>query len=100
MPLDKDTANLLAQLNALGAPDLSTLSPQEARKLSFTPPPEDDNLEPVPVASVTDRSIPSSASQTKDDYAGEIPIRIYKPCLLYTSPSPRDKRQSRMPSSA
>ena len=25
---------------------------------------------------------------------------VYKPCLLYTSPSPRDKRQSRMPSSA
>ena len=24
----------------------------------------------------------------------------YKACLLYTSPSPRDKRQSRMPSSA
>ena len=24
----------------------------------------------------------------------------YAPCLLYTSPSPRDKRQSRMPSSA
>ena len=23
-----------------------------------------------------------------------------EPCLLYTSPSPRDKRQSRMPSSA
>ena len=26
--------------------------------------------------------------------------RGYTPCLLYTSPSPRDKRQSRMPSSA
>ena len=25
---------------------------------------------------------------------------LYKLCLLYTSPSPRDKRQSRMPSSA
>ena len=25
---------------------------------------------------------------------------LYSPCLLYTSPSPRDKRQSRMPSSA
>ena len=25
---------------------------------------------------------------------------IELPCLLYTSPSPRDKRQSRMPSSA
>ena len=27
-------------------------------------------------------------------------IKQYKDCLLYTSPSPRDKRQSRMPSSA
>ena len=26
--------------------------------------------------------------------------RAYTPCLLYTSPSPRDKRQCRMPSSA
>ena len=25
---------------------------------------------------------------------------VISPCLLYTSPSPRDKRQSRMPSSA
>ena len=25
---------------------------------------------------------------------------VYELCLLYTSPSPRDKRQSRMPSSA
>ena len=29
-----------------------------------------------------------------------IPHLCHKPCLLYTSPSPRDKRQSRMPSSA
>ena len=27
-------------------------------------------------------------------------IAMIHPCLLYTSPSPRDKRQSRMPSSA
>ena len=27
-------------------------------------------------------------------------VFITDPCLLYTSPSPRDKRQSRMPSSA
>ena len=26
--------------------------------------------------------------------------KIHYTCLLYTSPSPRDKRQSRMPSSA
>ena len=27
-------------------------------------------------------------------------INLYKSCLLYTSPSPRDQRGSRMPSSA
>ena len=27
-------------------------------------------------------------------------VSIWESCLLYTSPSPRDKRQSRMPSSA
>ena len=27
-------------------------------------------------------------------------VALYRYCLLYTSPSPRDKRQSRMPSSA
>ena len=30
----------------------------------------------------------------------EIQLTLCKICLLYTSPSPRDKRQSRMPSSA
>ena len=29
-----------------------------------------------------------------------IALAHYRNCLLYTSPSPRDKRQSRMPSSA
>ena len=38
-------------------------------------------------------------------YAGNIGMKIatktnVRTCLLYTSPSPRDKRQSRMPSSA
>ena len=30
----------------------------------------------------------------------DIPEDFPRDCLLYTSPSPRDKRQSRMPSSA
>ena len=30
----------------------------------------------------------------------KINYKLFKDCLLYTSPSPRDKRQSRMPSSA
>ena len=32
--------------------------------------------------------------------AVNVPEAMVKTCLLYTSPSPRDKRQSRMPSSA
>ena len=30
----------------------------------------------------------------------ECPFGVYQHCLLYTSPSPRDQRGSRMPSSA
>ena len=34
------------------------------------------------------------------EYTEELKMRWYKDCLLYTSPSPRDQRGSRMPSSA
>ena len=34
------------------------------------------------------------------EFGSQIILRLAKGCLLYTSPSPRDKRQSRMPSSA
>ena len=40
----------------------------------------------------TKQQSPYTQQETK-----HVPIRV---CLLYTSPSPRDKRQSRMPSSA
>ena len=35
-----------------------------------------------------------------NDGASGLVMARKEPCLLYTSPSPRDKRQSRMPSSA
>ena len=35
-----------------------------------------------------------------EDNSEEFSDRIYKSCLLYTSPSPRDVEESRMPSSA
>ena len=34
------------------------------------------------------------------DFMKEVHSKIYSICLLYTSPSPRDSRRSRMPSSA
>ena len=45
-----------------------------------------------------DWQIPGMALVVIDD--GEIIYSQAYGCLLYTSPSPRDKRQSRMPSSA
>ena len=50
------------------------------------------------------RSFPVIFSQARgstlvDEDGGEY-IDFFSGCLLYTSPSPRDKRQSRMPSSA
>ena len=41
--------------------------------------------------------------QEVEKYVSELPTpakTYYKPCLLYTSPSPRDATLSRMPSSA
>ena len=41
------------------------------------------------------------AMNTTPNYSGEtVQHTRNKNCLLYTSPSPRDKKQSRMPSSA
>ena len=39
-------------------------------------------------------------SKATEDPSGEKELAYLQDCLLYTSPSPRDKRQSRMPSSA
>ena len=44
------------------------------------------------------QKIPQDKDVSKKD--GTQPKKYYKDCLLYTSPSPRDKRQYRMPSSA
>ena len=44
-------------------------------------------------------SEPAAAPAPMPPLRVEIPP-VIPPCLLYTSPSPRDKRQSRMPSSA
>ena len=44
----------------------------------------------------------SNDADDDDDFDGGMMIPAYNPtsCLLYTSPSPRDRQKSRMPSSA
>ena len=45
-------------------------------------------------------SIPSKSVQPRPSLKNNKKMRILKACLLYTSPSPRDRTRSRMPSSA
>ena len=68
------------------------------------------SLNPSEIDPYINRGIAEEAlglwSQAKKDYMFVISLdsknfsALYNFCLLYTSPSPRDKRQSRMPSSA
>ena len=47
------------------------------------------------------KSITNRESQSLEKYLQEIgKVDLITPCLLYTSPSPRDAHESRMPSSA
>ena len=58
------------------------------------PPPENNNPPPPEGGTDIDRAI-----QIIEDASDEI-LDCIASCLLYTSPSPRDQRGSRMPSSA
>ena len=48
--------------------------------------------------SAASADMPAVAITDRNNFFGL--IKAYKACLLYTSPSPRDKCRSRMPSSA
>ena len=64
----------------------------------------DDEQNSVSTSAISNSMNTSAASVTdmlkRLSEKGFINYAKYKGCLLYTSPSPRDKRQSRMPSSA
>ena len=48
---------------------------------------------------IKDTSLPNDTYQVKYRINGQVQIDLCS-CLLYTSPSPRDRQKSRMPSSA
>jgi len=67
--------------------------PQEPQKTVYDQWEEDDKrLRAEPQYQEPLATIPSVQQTT--------PVAPLKPCLLYTSPSPRDRTRSRMPSSA
>ena len=78
--------------------------------VSSTPARDVIDVSGAPIEKPTDAEIERITEdvigQLKSVYDPEIPTDIYelgliyKVCLLYTSPSPRDRQKSRMPSSA
>ena len=97
----------MADLNKI-VEDLSSLTVLEAAELSKL-------LEekwgvsaaaPVAVAAAPAAGGGEAAAEEKTEFdlelteSGSNKIAVIKDCLLYTSPSPRDMRRSRMPSSA
>ena len=62
---------------------------------------EGDNEAPIAMINLLKFKEKAEYEDGRDtELTGEQAYAIYSDCLLYTSPSPRDKRQSRMPSSA
>ena len=81
------SASVLGQANALNASNPEDIGVKtEAQVIN-------DNDQPLEYGYVDDRDVLWAKT------TWEI-IDLDESCLLYTSPSPRDKRQSRMPSSA
>ena len=107
LALDLGLAGIVATNTTIAREGLRTDGPYERGGLSGAP----LKLRSLEVlrrlrAVVGDRLvlIASGGVETADDAwdrvrAGATLVQVYT-CLLYTSPSPRDKRQSRMPSSA
>ena len=60
----------------------------------------DKNLVNMPTIGFGTYLIPNEEAQKTISIALKIGYRHIDTCLLYTSPSPRDMRRSRMPSSA
>ena len=59
-------------------------------------------VETAPTSGIADGAPAGATADDEDAVDAEIAelLARLRTCLLYTSPSPRDKRQSRMPSSA
>ena len=60
----------------------------------------DDDGRDVKRARLSTKADEGASGDVDDKAQDDAVVDVQAPCLLYTSPSPRDKRQSRMPSSA
>ena len=89
--MDFSTSNACSANGRSVTCSLQELTPGESTTVSFT------GITSVPGTATVIASI--SAAQT-DDVISDNEVLYSITCLLYTSPSPRDRQKSRMPSSA
>ena len=59
-----------------------------------------EDMESVRQRALDCGAVESIVIDAKDEFAEEYCVPTIQACLLYTSPSPRDRTRSRMPSSA
>ena len=91
--------NILSEVSEKSPPGLDIQPPPLPPGLDIQPPPLPPGLDiqPPPLPPSLDIK---EISQTSEVLPHESITETSKACLLYTSPSPRDQRGSRMPSSA
>ena len=82
---------------SIGRPDRIEKTHRETKYMGVTMARLQDDAAPSPALS-RHTATPGASAQTFDAATNEYPPE--KTCLLYTSPSPRDRTRSRMPSSA
>ena len=94
---------------------MATINFYKDLPLDFTPHPVTGDVRPITNEVAVRRSLSNLINTTKGsrpfmpDYGSSVKnylfsrngaFTLYELCLLYTSPSPRDRQKSRMPSSA
>ena len=88
---------------SMGAPQQTSMgAPQQPQTFGFTGSVQPQTVGPQGPGQMTSQSHPSFFQNTRYAGQGPPPSGAQPPgtCLLYTSPSPRDRQKSRMPSSA
>ena len=90
-----DTKAVETVTNEFGSTDLQMIAESMTRSLA-----QSGVLQGRPVVQVYDVKNKTSEYIDTREITTSIKTQLMKTCLLYTSPSPRDQRGSRMPSSA
>ena len=96
---NRGTMSVALAISDDGGASWTTLRTYAINRTNFSATPETFDISAYAAQNTRIRFLSSGNSAIIGMYVDDITIG-YQPCLLYTSPSPRDRQKSRMPSSA